>query len=125
MRYVVRKSKSGYVVLDTQKQSTFAFATRENARKAAKKKERDYALKNKPKEYKDATFEQDKSTAVPEEVLEYVLRSVKQAHGVAEAWRKIIKRSPFKREAKEEINNAVEALVRKWRMVQCNLAKGE
>jgi hypothetical protein len=62
----------------------------------------------------------------PAIVLTNVLDTIKQARGVAEAYRKILQRSPFDRAAKKEINDAIESLLRKWRSVQSTLAaKGD
>jgi hypothetical protein len=124
-RYVVRRGESGYVVLDIQKQNTFAFATRDSARKAAKKKERDYGLRDKKKVFKSDTHKPDVDLAEEDVTLFTVLDSIDQELAVAEVWRKLLKRAPLSKETKEKINDALVGLIKKWRAVQCNLTNGE
>jgi hypothetical protein len=57
----------------------------------------------------------------PAIVLNNVLDSIKQSKAVAEAYRKILKVSPFDREAKKQISDGIESLSRNWRSVQSTL----
>jgi hypothetical protein len=72
--------------------------------------------------FKDDTFEPDESVEEPKQVHMNVLDTIEQSKAVAEAYRKIFKVSPFDREAKKEISEAIDALIRKWRSVQSTLA---
>jgi len=58
-------------------------------------------------------------------VLTNILDSIKHQRAVAEAYRKILKVSPFDREAKEQISDAIMSLIKKWRSVQTSLRRGE
>jgi hypothetical protein len=51
------------------------------------------------------------------------LDSIENARAVAGAWRKIFKASSFDAEAKKEISDAIESLIRKWRAAQSTLAE--
>ena len=74
--------------------------------------------------FEDDTFEPDETVEDSRTVLINVLNSIKQSKAVAEAYRKILKASPFDRGAKKEISDAIELLIRKWRSVQSTLATG-
>jgi hypothetical protein len=75
--------------------------------------------------FEDDTFEPDEDVEESGKVLINILDSIKQYRAVGEAYRKILKRSPFDREAKKEINDAIESLIRKWRSVQSTLTAKE
>jgi hypothetical protein len=51
----------------------------------------------------------------PEHVLVNALDTIAQAKAVAEAYRKIFKRSSFDAEAKEQLRKAIKQLIVKWR----------
>jgi hypothetical protein len=57
----------------------------------------------------------------PAVVLANVLDTIENQKSVAEAYRKIFKVSSFDRSAKEEISDAIESLIRKWRSVQSTI----
>jgi hypothetical protein len=61
--------------------------------------------------------------ADPAHTLKNALDSISGAKAVAEAWRKILKATPFDSEAKAEICNAITLLIAKWRTVQTTLEK--
>jgi Protein of unknown function (DUF3102) len=58
----------------------------------------------------------------PEKILTNVLDTIKQQKAVAEAYRKILKVSPFDPAAKKRISDEIDLLIRKWRLVQSTLA---
>jgi uncharacterized coiled-coil DUF342 family protein len=72
--------------------------------------------------FEDDTFEPDENVEEPRQVLMNVLDTINQHRAVAEAYRKLLKRSPFDRGAKKEISDAIESLIRKWGSVQSTLA---
>jgi hypothetical protein len=76
------------------------------------------------KNFEDDTFEPDENVEDPKKVLENVLDSIKQSKAVAEAYRKVLKVSPFDRAAKKQISDEIELLIRKWRSVQSVLVQG-
>jgi hypothetical protein len=59
----------------------------------------------------------------PEQVVINALDTIKQEKAVAEAYRKIFKRSRFDSKAKAELYNAINNLIAKWRAVQSSLDK--
>jgi hypothetical protein len=76
--------------------------------------------------FENDIFEPDENIECPKQVLINILDSIKQYRAVGEAYRKILKVSPFDREAKKQINDEIESLIRKWRSVQSTLtAKGK
>lgn len=71
--------------------------------------------------FQDDDMEPSDDVADPAHILENILDDIDQAKTVAEAYRKILKRSPFDRGAKAEISNAIDKLIVKWRIVQSTL----
>jgi hypothetical protein len=59
----------------------------------------------------------------PKTVLKNVLDTVNGSKALAEACRKVCNVSPFDREAKAEIYNAINLLIVKWKIVQSTLEK--
>jgi hypothetical protein len=70
------------------------------------------------KSFKDDDFEPRDDVESSATILRNVLDTIEQSKSVAEAYRKIFKASPFDREAKQQIDNAIMLLIRKWRSVQ-------
>jgi hypothetical protein len=73
--------------------------------------------------FQDDDLEPSPEMEDPTQILTNVLDSIKHAKSVAEAYRKILKSSPFDREAKTQIYNAINQLIVKWRTVQSTLDK--
>jgi hypothetical protein len=73
--------------------------------------------------FQDDTLEPSDDMEDPAQILKNILDSIKHAKSVAEAYRKILKSSPFDREAKVQIYNAINQLIVKWRTVQSALDK--
>jgi DNA-binding Lrp family transcriptional regulator len=73
--------------------------------------------------FEDDTFQAAADVEEPRKVLANVLDSIKQSKAVAEAYRKILKASPFDREAKKEISDAIDKLISKWRSAQAVLTR--
>jgi hypothetical protein len=71
--------------------------------------------------FEDDDFEPSNEVEDPAKILTNILDTINHAKGVAEAYRKILKVSPFDREAKVEIYNAINKLIVKWRTVQSTL----
>ena len=55
------------------------------------------------------------------QVLTNALDSIKQAKAVAEAYRKIFKKSVFDLEAQEQLGHEIDLLIVKWRTVKSTL----
>jgi hypothetical protein len=72
--------------------------------------------------FEDDTFEPDGNVEEPRKVIGNVLDTIRQSKAVAEAYRKILKVSPFDSAAKKQISDEIEWLIRKWRSVQSTLA---
>jgi predicted DNA-binding protein YlxM (UPF0122 family) len=53
----------------------------------------------------------------PAIVLSNILDSIQRAQSVARAWRKILKLSSFDRDAKKQISDEIDLLIRNWRSV--------
>jgi hypothetical protein len=66
--------------------------------------------------FEDDTFEPDEAVDDSDKVLRNVLDTIKQSRAVADAYRKILKASPFDREAKMPLHIVIEptASGRKW-----------
>jgi hypothetical protein len=77
------------------------------------------------KSFENDAFEPDDDIEDSAVVLTNILDSIKHQRAVAEAYRKILKVSPFDREAKEQISDAIMSLIKKWRSVQTSLRRGE
>jgi sigma54-dependent transcription regulator len=75
--------------------------------------------------FEDDTFDPDDAVEDPAIVLENVLDSIRHAKSVANAYRKIFKVSSFDRGAKNQIDEAITALIGKWRSVQTLLRRAE
>lgn len=73
--------------------------------------------------FQDDELEPSDEVEDPTQILTNILDSIKHAKAVAEAYRKILKSSPFDREAKAQIYNAINQLIVKWRNVQSALDK--
>ena len=74
-------------------------------------------------DFEDDTFEPSDDVEVPSKVLHNILDTVSNQKVVAEAYRKILKVSPFDREAKKQIVGSIELMIRKWRSVQSILGR--
>jgi hypothetical protein len=70
------------------------------------------------KSFENDDFEPSDDVESSAVILKNVLDTIDQSKGVAEAYRKIFKASPFDCEAKQQIDNAIMLLIRKWRSVQ-------
>jgi hypothetical protein len=81
---------------------------------------RDEALKTNDN-LEDDTFEPLEDVEDPVKVLENILDSIKDAKAVAEAYRKILSKSPFAREEKKKIYDEITLLISKWKRVQSTL----
>jgi hypothetical protein len=69
----------------------------------------------------DDTFEPLEDVEDPVKVLENILDSIKDAKAVAEAYRKILSKSPFARKEKKKIYDEITLLISKWKRVQSTL----
>jgi transcriptional regulator with XRE-family HTH domain len=85
---------------------------------------RDHGPLNSNNNFEDDAFEPNDNVEDPRIVLLNVLDTIKQSKAVAEAYRKILKVSPFDRGAKIQISDAIDLLIVKWRSVQSTLTNG-
>jgi hypothetical protein len=94
----------------------------------AKNRERRLVTSNDPEIakahiFQDDTLEVADDVEDPAHVLANALDSISNAKSVAEAYRKIFKRSSFDDEAKAQLCDAIKQLIRKWRTVESTLER--